>query len=154
MKRMGWMMAAAALSAGVGWAGDTYKVEYVSGKAGFEKKVKGHLTIDEKEVRLDDGKGRLVFTIPIDIVDKATAGTEHEGGSFGRKMALGIFASKDQEYLQIETHTSSSAEVVVFKVKKKTGPGMAAKINFWAGKVPSEQPVTSEPLPQPVEGPR
>jgi len=86
-------------------------------------------------------------------IDKADAGTQREDGSFGRKLALGIFASKTEEYLQIESHDASGAEGVVFKVKKKTGAGMAAKIAFWSGK--AKAPVAEqEPTPPPAEPPQ
>jgi len=49
-------------------------------------------------------------------------------------MALGILASHTDEYLQIQTHNTTGAEGPVFKVKKKTGAGMAAKINYWSAK--------------------
>jgi len=122
-------------------------------KAGFAKKVKGQLTIDETAVGFTDEKGKLLFSIPMAEIDKAEAGTQREEGSFGRKMALGIFASKTEEYLQIESHDSNGAEGVVFKVKKKTGAGMAAKIAFWSGKAkaPATEQV-SKPAP-PAEPP-
>jgi hypothetical protein len=132
------------------------EVEYVSGKAGFAKKVKGFLTLDQKAVSFSDRKGETLFSIPMAEIDKAAAGTEHEEGSFGRKMALGIFASKTQEYLNVESHNGSGAEGVVFKVKKKAGPGMATKINFWAllakasAPEPANEPaVPAEPPPRP-----
>jgi hypothetical protein len=125
------------------------EVEYISGKAGFAKKVKGVLTVDQKAVSFSDGKGATLFSIPMAEVDKAAAGTEREEGSFGRKMALGIFASKTQEYLQVESHNASGAEGVVFKVKKKAGPGMAAKINFWAllARAPAAEPAKEPAVP-------
>jgi hypothetical protein len=131
-------------------AGDTFRdVEYLAGKAGFEKKVKGLLTIDEKEVTFVDQKGKILFAIPVAEIDKAEAGSQREEGSFGRKMALGIFASKTQEYLHVESHNATGAEAVVFKVKKKTGVGMATKINFWAdhARQPASNAVPPPPSP-------
>lgn len=133
-------------------AGDSYpEVEYLSGKAGFAKKVKGQLTIDEKAVTFGDEKGRALFSIPIAEIDKSDSATQREEGSFGRKMALGVFASHTDEFLTIETHNTAGAEGLVFKVKKKTGAGMAAKINFWSGKakaVANEPPKTAAEPPQ------
>jgi hypothetical protein len=112
-------------------AADTFPdVEYLSGKAGLEKKVKGSLVIDEKEIRFTDKKQQTVFAIPIAHVVSASQSREREEGSFGRKMALGIFASKTEEFLRVETKSPEGAEVVVFKTKKERSPGMAAKINF------------------------
>ena len=112
-------------------AGDSFeKVEYIGGKDGHEKKVKGVLHLEDDEIRFTDKKGRTVFTIPLAQVTEVEASKEREEGSFGRKMALGVFASKNQEYLYIETESPETAEVIVFKCKKKTSEGMAAKINF------------------------
>jgi len=112
-------------------AADTFPdVEYISGKAGLKDRVKGSLVVDAKEIRLNDKKERTILAIPIEQVLKATQSREREEGSFGRKMALGIFASKSEEYLRVETRTPDGAEVVIFKTKKQKSPEMAAKINF------------------------
>lgn len=156
MKGQWLLVACAVLWAVSARAADTFEgVEYVSGKAGFEKKVKGQLTIDEKEVRFGDNKGKVLFSIPMAEIDKANAGTQHEAGSFGRKMALGIFASKTEEYLTIESHNANGAEGLVFKVKKKTGTGMATKITYRAGKgkaaateTPQAPPASDAPPPR------
>jgi opacity protein-like surface antigen len=129
------LVASALPLAGGAHAGDTYTgVEYISGRAGFEKKTKGRLTVDEEAVRFSDDKGNAAFSIPTTGIDKAEAGAQREEGSFGRRMALGIFASKTKEYLRIEWHDKNETEAVVFKVKKNAGAGMAAKVNFWAGR--------------------
>jgi hypothetical protein len=127
-------------------------VEYIAGRSGFEKKVKGLLTIDEKEISFVNQKGNILFAIPVAEIDKAEASTQREEGSFGRKMALGIFASKTEEYLHVQAHNAAGAEAVVFKVKKKTGVGMATKINFWAGQArgPDSNAV---PPPPPLDPP-
>lgn len=149
------LVVGAVLLSGRAGAGDDYDgVEYVAGKAGFEKKIKGRLTIDEHGVRFDDQKGRAIFSIPAVGIDGAKAGAEREEGSFGRKMALGIFASKTQEYLQVESHDATGAEAVVFRVRKKTGAGMAAKIHFWADKARAKEAPEDAPTgppPAPVE---
>jgi len=112
-------------------AQETFKdVEYISGKDGFEKKVKGLLQLDEATLRLTDKKGKVVFEMPLATVTEVSASREQESGSFGRKMALGIFASKDQEYLIVKTETEATAEAIVFKCKKNTSDAMATKINF------------------------
>ena len=131
-----WLIVACApLLASAAIAADSFKdVQYVSGKAGFNKKVWGVLTVDEKAVSFADESGKPLFSIPVVDIDKSNAGTQREEGSFGRKMALGIFASHTDEYLQIDSHTANGAEGVVFKVKKNTGAGMATKVNFWSGK--------------------
>jgi hypothetical protein len=145
--------------AGFAVAADSFRnVEYISGRAGLEKKVKGQLTIDETEVRFTDEKGKHLLSIPMAEIDKAEAGTQREEGSFGRKMALGIFASKTEEYLHVESHNDAGAEAVVFKVKRNTGPGMATKIMFWAGKAKTpavdDAPSTAPPpAPPPIEPP-
>ena len=117
-------------------AGDSFPgTEYVSGKGGFQSKVKGTLQIEANEVRFVAGNGGALFSIPMTSVVKATDSREKDEGSFGRKAALGIFASKTEEFLQIESRSDQGAEAVVFKCRKKTAPGMAAKINFFADKL-------------------
>jgi len=154
MKDMSLLVTWALALAGLASAGDSFNnIEYISGKAGFAKKAKGQLTIDEKAVAFSDQKGKLLFSIPMAEIDKAEAGTQREEGSFGRKMALGIFASKTEEYLQIDSHDANGAEGVVFKVKKKTGAGMATKIAFWSGKAKAPAAAQQEPTPPPAEPP-
>jgi hypothetical protein len=106
--------------------------QYVSGKKGHAQKVKGVLVVEEAELRFQDQDGAPLFTIPMAEVTGATDSREHDDGSFGRKVMLGVFASKTEEFLRVNTRTADSAEAVVFKCKKKAAPGMAAKINFYA----------------------
>jgi hypothetical protein len=130
----GWA-AAAVLAAVPAMAGDTYpNTEYVSGKGGFNQKIKGTLTVDENAVTFQDKSGREVFSVPMAAVVSASNTKERDEGSFGRKMALGIFASKTEEFLQVDTKTDTGAEAIVFKTKKKMSPGMAAKINYYVEK--------------------
>jgi hypothetical protein len=131
------MRAVSILAAGVMlWAlplsaGEVFPdIEYITGKAGLDDKVKGSLVLDEKEIRFNDKNQRSVFSIPIEQVVNATQSREREEGSFGRKMALGIFASKNAEYLRVETKTPEGADVLIFKTKKEKSPGMVAKINL------------------------
>jgi len=148
-----WLFVASALALAVpAPAQDRFEgVEYISGRAGMAKKVKGQLTIDEHAVSFGDAKGKPLFSIPIGEIDKAEASDQREEGSFGRKMALGIFASKNVEYLQLQTHNAGGAEGLVFKVRKQTGAGMAAKINFWSGKAHGVSPEAPATPPQPPD---
>lgn len=123
------VLLAAATQAGAQSFPDT---EYVSGKSGFEQKTKGTLVIEESQLRFQDKNGALVFAIPIGQVTDALDSREHNDGSFGRKVALGIFAGKTEEFLTVKTQSAESAEAVIFKCKKKTAPSMATKINFYA----------------------
>ncbi len=146
-----WLAAACAvLLAGTALAADSFNdVQYVSGKAGLNKKVSGVLAIDETAVSFSDEHGQPLFSIPMAEIDKSDSGTQREEGSFGRKLALGIFASHTDEYLQIETHNTTGAEGLVFKVKKKTGAGMAAKINYWSAKAKALAAPDATPRPEP-----
>ena len=136
MKKMALAAAAVVLlPMGLVWAEDRFPdVEYTSGKGGFTQKVKGALLVDEKAVKFVNDKGSSVFELPITTITSASQSREKDEGSFGRKAMLGVFASKTEEFLQIETKTADSAEVVIFKTKKKMSPGMAAKINFFVEK--------------------
>jgi opacity protein-like surface antigen len=156
MKRTWIVVVWAVALAAAGLAADSFpEVEYLSGKAGFAKKAKGQLTVDEKAVSFADQKGKPLFSIPMAEIDKSDSGTQREEGSFGRKMALGIFASHTDEFLTIQTHNTAGAEGLVFKVKKKTGAGMAAKINFWSGKAKAAaaEPPPDAPPQKPAEPP-
>jgi hypothetical protein len=110
--------------------------EYFSGKAGFSKKVKGTLVIEPAALRFVTKGDKPIFEIPMAVVVSASATKEQDSGSFGRKMALGIFASKTEEFLQVETRTTEGADVVIFKTKKKQAPGMAAKVNYFREQLP------------------
>lgn len=143
MKVMALVMGGLVLAAPA-FCGDSFPgTEYVSGKGGLQSKVKGTLVIEENEVRFLAGNGAAVFSIPMATVMKATDSREKDEGSFGRKAALGIFASKTEEFLQLDTQSETGAEAVVFKCKKKTAPGMAAKINFYAGKLREQRAAAS-----------
>jgi hypothetical protein len=108
--RGSWLLVACVpLLSGAAVAADSFKdVQYVSGKAGFGKKVWGVLTVDEKAVSFSDERGKALFSIPIAEIDKSAAGTQQEEGSFGRKMALGIFASHTDEYLHRDAQRERS----------------------------------------------
>ncbi len=109
--------------------------EYISGKSGFPNKVKGVLVIREDGVQLRDNRGGLVITIPTTSITAVSNNVETDPGSFGRKMALGFFASKREEYLTIKTETEQGAEAIVFKCKKKTSEDISAKIDFFRKKL-------------------
>jgi len=116
---------------------ETYPgTEYISGKAGFNKKMKGTLIISEHELRFQDKKGQQIFTIPMDKVTRASNSKERDEGGFGRKMMLGLFSSKTEEFLEVESRSPQGAEAVVFKTKKKQSPGMATKINYYVSNPP------------------
>ena len=115
-------------------------VQYVSGRAGFDKKVKGGtLTLTESELRYADQEGKQLFAIPLTEIKEVNNSVEQNPGSTGAKLALGVFASKKEEFLYVNTETSSAAEALVFKCKNKTSPAMVAKIRFQLKKV--AQPV-------------
>jgi hypothetical protein len=127
------------------FGGDAFPgTEYVSGKGGFANKVKGTLLIEDSEVRFSSESGGVLFSIPMTGVVKASNSREHDGGSFGRKAALGVFASRTEEFLQVEARSDQGAEAVVFKCKKQTSPSMAAKINFFVDKL-KEQHAANAP---------
>ncbi len=135
MKQLTGLVALACLAALPAFAQDSFPgTEYVSGKDGFPKKLKGTLVVTETEVRFTNDKGAPIFTVPMSSVTEAKASREHEEGSFGRKMALGVFASKNAEYLEIHTRSDKGAEGIVFKTKKKQSPTMAEKIMYYAEK--------------------
>jgi hypothetical protein len=125
------VLGAVMLTAALARADDTFpNVQYVSGKAGFADKVKGTLTLTATELRFTDKDGKPVFTIPLGEVKAVTNSVEQNPGSTGAKLMLGVFASKKEEFLYVNTETETAAEALVFKCKGKTSPAMVAKISF------------------------
>jgi hypothetical protein len=105
-------------------------VRYVSGRSGFDEKVKGTLTLTESELRFADQDGKPLFTIPLAEITEVSNSVEQNPGSTGAKLLLGVFASKKEEFLYVSTETASAAEALVFKCRNKTSPAMLAKIRF------------------------
>jgi hypothetical protein len=119
------------LFASPAWADETFPdVEYISGKAGFAKKIKGTLTLGATDLRFTGKDATSVFTIPLAEITEASNSVEQNPGSTGAKIMLGIFASKKEEFVYITTETSAAAEALVFKVKNKTSPAIVAKLKF------------------------
>src|SRR5262245_20787305 len=147
MRRCAVFAVGLALLATAALAGEAFKdTEYISGHTGFAKKLKGTLVIEESAVQLVGNDGRLLLEIPITQIVKATDSHEQNSGSFGRKMALGLVASKNEEFLTVETRSAENAEEVVFKTTQKTAAGIAAKINFHVSRLQQEsKPLESKP---------
>ena len=113
------------------WGDEVFpEVQYISGSAVLIEKTKGTLVLTPTGVRFNGSKGNSLLEIPLAIIKTATSSVEEDPGSTGRKLMLGIFAGKKEEFIYINTETPDAAEVVVFKVKKKTSAATAAKIQF------------------------
>ena len=105
--------------------------EYFSGTRGLEKKIKGTLIIDDSLIALEDKSTHMVLlSIPLSTVKGVSASIGVNGGSFGRKILLGVFASHDEEFVTIFTENASDAEVITFKVQHNTSAGIVAKVYF------------------------
>lgn len=138
------VIAAAGVAAPVQvWAQDVFPdVEYIQGRTGFSEKIKGKLVIGATDVvfQKDDS---TVFTIPIATIKDVTNSLQTDPGSVGRKLMLGVFASKREEFLYVNTETPDRAEAIVFKCRKKnTSPDMMAKIKFQMAKSKPAAPDT------------
>ncbi len=103
-------------------------VDYVQGRQGMPDKVKGQLAIGDSTIVFAAKDGRELISIPIAQVTDVTNSFQTDPGSFGRKLALGIFASRKPEYLYVNTETPDRVEVLVFKTKKNMSPEMMARI--------------------------
>jgi hypothetical protein len=110
-------------------AADVFKAEYISGKAGFENKIKGELTIDAQALTFRDGD-KTIFTIPIATVTKASNAVENNSGGLGRKVMFGNFSNRTEGFVYVTTETAEAAEALVFKVDQKAPAGIVAKIEF------------------------
>ena len=132
MKTVGlFLFLASALVASAAWAEDLFPdVQYVSGRAGFDSKIKGSLALSAGELRFTDKEGKPLFTIPLAEITDVSNSIEQNPGSTGAKLMLGVFASKKEEFVYVNTETSSAAEALVFKVKNKTSPAIVTKIKF------------------------
>lgn len=141
MKSLARFAALACLAALPALAQETFPdTEYISGHATLgDKKAKGTLILSDTEIRFMSDKGVPLITVPLVTVTDAKATREHEGGSFGRKMMLGAFASKDNEYLEIDTRSDTGASALIFKTKKKQSAGMAEKIKFSVDKTKGDK---------------
>jgi len=133
------LLLSCALFVSPAWADETFPdVQYVSGKAGFNEKIKGTLAWGATELQFTDKNAKVVFAIPLADITEASNSVEQNPGSTGAKIMLGIFASKKEEFVYITTETSTAAEALVFKVKNKTSPAIVAKLKFQLKKVKSE----------------
>jgi hypothetical protein len=117
------------------WAQDVFPdVEYIQGRTGFSEKMKGRLVISATDVAFMKGDS-TVFTVPLATIKDVTNSLQTDPGSVGRKLMLGVFSSKREEFLYLNTETAERAEAIVFKChKKNTSPDMMAKIKFQMAK--------------------
>jgi len=148
MKRLIVFVMATMLWPGVAaWSQEVFpNVQYISGRAALPVKIKGSLVLTASELRFNNEKGDSVMVLPLSMIKTVTNSVEQNPGSTGAKLMLGIFASKKEEFLYVNTETTELAEALVFKCKNKTSPGMVAKINFQmkkaAGAAITPAPVT------------
>lgn len=132
MKKVILLIMVAMLWPGVAaWSQETFpKVEYISGRSTLPNKIKGTLVLTATELRFNSEKGDSVMVVPLSTIKSVTNSIENNPGSTGAKIMLGVFASKKEEFLYINTETADLAEALVFKCKNKTSPNMMAKIQF------------------------
>jgi hypothetical protein len=132
MKKVIVLIMVAMLWSGVAaWSQETFpKVEYISGRATLPKKIKGAFVLTATELRFNNEKGDSVMVVPLSTIKNVTNSIESNPGSTGAKIMLGVFASKKEEFLYVNTETADLAEALVFKCKNKTSPNMMAKIQF------------------------
>jgi hypothetical protein len=123
-------------------------IEYINGKAGFPEKIKGQLILTPTELSFTSKDGAAVFSIPLSEVKDVSNSVEENPGSTGRKLLLGIFANKKEEFVYITTETAAAAEALVFKTKNKMSPGIVAKIRFQVKKTAGsgEPPISTAVL--------
>ena len=104
-------------------------VEYVSGKNDVDKKTHGGLVLEGVQLHFVHA-GKPIFTIPRSTITKTSNTVENDPGSYGRKVLWGpLFASRHEEFVYVTTATPTGAEGFVFKVAKKSSPGIIAKID-------------------------
>jgi hypothetical protein len=159
MKRMlTGLVALVFLFASVARADDSFKVEYVSGKKGFETKIQGTLVISDQTLTMMDGKG-VVFEVPLKTVTRVSSRVETiNQNSF-------IRLNKNMAFVSVTTESADAAESILFTIDPKLADGLVAKIEFAAKKVKTDlgagqpaQPAPKAPAktnvpeaPQPTE---
>ena len=141
MKRVAAFLTAASLAVPLAlFAQDVFKdVEYTQGRTGLGDKMKGKLIISPTKLDFvkDDS---TVFTVPMETVKDVSNSLQTDPGGVGRKILLGVFASKREEFLYVNTETTDRAEAIVFKChKKNTSAEMMAKIKFYMSKLKGMQ---------------
>ena len=120
-----------------------YEVEYIQGHAGLHQKVKGRLLIDTNTVAFNGKDGLQIMAVPMSEIIEVSNSFQNDPGSFGRKLALGIFASRRAEYLYVNSRSSDQVEVLVFKTKKNMSPEMVAKIRHRIAPPPAATPAAN-----------
>ncbi|PYQ08826.1 MAG: hypothetical protein DMF82_00630 [Acidobacteria bacterium] len=95
--------------------------QYLSGRAGFTRKIEGILVIDDKEIRFTEKKGRLVFRVPMQDVIRAGQNTTWRE----YPMTPGT-----REYLEVEATFGETTETILFRTRRHQSAAMAAKIEF------------------------
>ena len=140
-----------ALPVGV-WAQEVFPdVEYIQGRTGFPEKIKGKLVIQETGLTFFTKHDSTVFTVPLATIKDVTNSLQTDPGSVGRKLMLGMFASKREEFLYLNTETSERAEAIVFKChKKNSSPDMMAKIKFQIARLNKPVATDTTGLPRPA----
>ena len=101
------------------WAQEVFEdVEYIQGRTGFPNKIKGKLVLTATELKFVKNDSTL-FTIPLETVKDVTNWLTTDPGGVGRKLLLGAFSSKREEFLYVNTESPERAEAIVFKCHKK-----------------------------------
>ncbi len=136
MKRLFLIVMATAMWSGVTWAQEAYPgAEYISGRSSITKKVRGTLLLSATQLRFASDKGETLIVVPFETIKEVSNSVETDPGSTGAKIMLGVFASKKEEFLYVNTETADAAEALVFKCKNKTSPGILAKVRFQMKKI-------------------
>ena len=140
--------AAVALPVGV-WAQDVFPdVEYIQGRTGFSEKIKGKLVVNATGVEFRTKSDSVVFTVPIETIKDVSNSLQTDPGGVGRKLMFGVFASKREEFVYLNTETPERAEGIVFKChKKNSSPDLMAKIRFQMAKAKPMPADTGKPAP-------
>jgi len=125
------------LSAAPGAPQDTIlDVHYVSGgiKAGVNRQglSYGHLIVGDTAMALIDARGgRTLMIVPMATVKEARSSVEQNIGSSTERLFLGNLAAGREEHLAVRTETTTAADVLIFRMRRKnTSQAAAAKINF------------------------
>src|SRR5262245_50960562 len=111
MKRL-LVFAIAVLSPALAQADEAFHgVQYVSGRSALTQKIKnGTLVLTTTQLRFNSDKGDSIIILPLSIIKSVSNSVEQNPGSTGAKIMLGVFASKKEEFLYVNTETADAAE--------------------------------------------
>jgi hypothetical protein len=116
---------------------------YVGGVPELSKPMKGLLVVDASGVHLKDEKDRALLSLPIATIEGARRSTRDAVDWTQTGPASGVAAWNTEDFVAVDSRTQDGTRTVLFKVPRRQGSGIAAKIRFWVDKARTSEPPPS-----------